>query len=117
MDICFFTSSSSFSESSLNKQYSICLGYQIKDYISTHRGAYLETMVYEGVNSRLYGAIYGPYLELRLYWHRPSLPISNTTAIYIRIGDRINDFTGYDFHHCGVADKFGETASTAQKDL
>ena len=87
------------------------------DYFSTHRGAYLGSMPYEGVNSRLYGAIYGPYLELRLYWHRPSLNISNSTAMYIRIGDRINDFTGYDFHHCGVGDKFGETASTSQVDL
>lgn len=74
-------------------------------------------MPYEGVNSRLYGAIYGPYLELRLYWHRPSLNISNSTAIYIRIGDKINDFTGYDFFHCGVGDKFGDSASTSQIDL
>jgi hypothetical protein len=116
-DICFFTSDSSFSQSSWSQQYSACFGFQIDGYRSTYRGVNLGSMNFEGVNSKIYGGIYGPFLELKLFWYRNSLTMTNTSNIYIQIGSQINSAVGYDYFQCGVGDFYGSGIGSLQSDL
>lgn len=115
VDICFFTSASAFSQSSWTKQYSACFGYQIAAYVSTFRGTYLGTMLFEGVNSKVYGGIYGPFLQLKLFWYRQSAAMTNTSNLIIRIGDE--GTIGYDYFKCGVGDYYGSNHNAMLKDL
>lgn len=57
-EICFFTSDVAFSETVWSMQYRNCFGYTTTSYISTFKGSYLETMAFEGIESRLYGGIF-----------------------------------------------------------
>lgn len=117
MEVCFFTSDAEFSESSWSKQYQACYGYSVINFVSTYRGNYLTTMGFEGVNAKVYGGIYGPILQMQLYWYRPNPTITNTSAMVIQIGDKVSDLVGYDYYQCGVGDFFGESPTSLQRDL
>lgn len=73
--------------------------------------------MFEGVNSLVYGGIYGPFFNFQLFWYRNSLPMSNTTNIIIRVGDKISDDLGYDFFVCGVGDYYGTDHTNLNRDL
>lgn len=117
VEVCFFTADAVFSASVLNKQYSLCAGYQVDSYVSTYRGSTLGTMMFEGVSSRVYGGFYGPYLQLKLYWYRPNPTVTNTSSIIIRVGDEISEAVGYDYFVCGGSDYFGNSLSSLLSDL
>lgn len=116
MEICFFTADSAFNASVLNKQYSICFGYQVDSYVSTFRGMNLGSMQFEGVDSNLYGGIYGPYLQLQLYWYRPSPNVTNTSNLILQIGNGVNAIVGNDYFICGAGDYFGTDISNLMFD-
>ena len=65
----------------------------------------------------MYGGIYGPYLQLQLFWYRNSATISNSSNMIIRIGDQINSALGYDFYVCGTGDHYGTSSSALYQDL
>ena len=115
--MCFFTSDSVFSQSTWSKQYEVCYGYQVNNYVSTYRGTYLGAMDFEGVSSQVYGGIYGPYLQMQLFWFRNSPIIGNSSNMIIRAGNQINADLGYDFYICGDGDYYGKSISTLSKDL
>lgn len=74
-------------------------------------------MPFEGVNSNVYGGIYGPFLNMQLFWYRNSLTMTNATSIIIRIGEEISPELGYDYHKCGSGDYYGPSPSTMREDL
>ena len=72
----------------------------------------------EGVSSVLYGGVFsGTSLTLQLFWYRPSSNMTNSSALYIRLGGSISSTVGYDFYQCGVGDFFGSDTSTLLTDL
>jgi hypothetical protein len=95
----------------------MCFGYEINSYVSTYRGPYITTMAFEGVNSLVYGGVYGPYLVMQLFWYRPSPNMTNTTNITIQIGNQIDENVGNDYYVCGVGDYYGASSSSISKDL
>ena len=115
--VCFFTSDIAFTQSTWERQYEVCYGYQVNNYVSTYRGSDLGTMDFEGVSSNVYGGIYGPNLQLQLYWFRGSTSISNTSALTIRVGNQISSDLGYDFFVCGSGDYYGASATALSRDL
>lgn len=117
VEVCFFTSDSAFSQSSWTQQYTACFGYQAQNYLSVLRGAYLGTMGFEGVASKIYGGVYGPLLQLRLFWLRNSSAMPNSSNIIIQIGDQISSIVGNDYYQCGVGDYYGFGLSSLLSDL
>lgn len=47
-------------------------------------------MIFEGVNSKMYGGVYGPFLNLKIFWFRNNPSIANTSNLYIQIGDQMS---------------------------
>lgn len=74
-------------------------------------------MMFEGVNSLVYGGIYGPFYNFQLFWFRNSLTMSNTSNIIVRIGNQINEDLGYDYFVCGVGDYYGTDHTQLNRDL
>lgn len=72
-------------------------------------------MMFEGVSSKVYGGIYGPFLQMKLFWYRKSATIANTSNIIIRVGDQMA--IGYDFYKCGAGDYYGSNENALLKDL
>lgn len=73
--------------------------------------------MFEGISSSVYGGIYGPYLQLQLYWYRNSPTVTNTGGIIVQIGSKINEAIGKDYYICGSGDYYGNDPSTLQSDL
>lgn len=107
VEICFFTADSVFTASLLNKQYTICFGYQLDSYVSTFRGVNLGTMRFQGADSTVYGGVYGPLLQFQLYWYRPNTTIANASNLIIQIGSSVNEVVGSDYYICGSGDYYG----------
>ena len=68
-------------------------------------------MSFDGVNSDMYGGIYGPYLTLKLFWYRSSPNITNTSSMTLQIGEKINNIIGYDYYVCGDGDYYGTSVT------
>ena len=64
----------------------------------------------------MFGGVYGPYLQLQIFWYRNSLSMPNTSNIKIQIGNQISSDIGYDYYICGSGDFYG-TSSNTMKDL
>jgi hypothetical protein len=68
-----------------------CYGYQISTtYVSTFRGISLGKMNFEGVESKVYGGVTGPFMNMNLFWYRKNPSLSNTSALIIQIGGQVN---------------------------
>jgi hypothetical protein len=75
--------------------------------------------MFEGVESNVYGGVYGPFLQLQLYWFRNSPNVTNTTNIIIQIGNQISEVVGKDYFVCGNSggDYYGVDVLNLQPDL
>lgn len=74
-------------------------------------------MGFEGVSSKIYGGIYGPLLQLKLFWYRNNSVMSNSSNIIIQLGDQISAVVGNDYYQCGVGDYYGFGLSSLLSDL
>ena len=74
-------------------------------------------MFFEGVSSEVYGGIYGPFLQLQLFWYRNSANISNSSNMIVRVGNQISTDLGYDYYVCGTGDHYGTSTSSLFQDL
>lgn len=59
------------------------------------------------MDSTVYGGVFGPFLQLQLYWYRPNTTITNTTNLIIQIGSSVNEAVGSDYYICGSGDYYG----------
>jgi hypothetical protein len=69
------------------------------------------------VNSNVYGGVFGPYLQLQLFWYRPSATVTNTSNIIIQLGSQVNEAVGNDYFICGAGDYYGTNILNILSDL
>lgn len=92
VQICFYTSDSSFDISNWKGSYSVCSFFEITNYYSTFRGLYLKDIKLNGYPVSLYGYIGGPYVTIDTFFYHstPLYTYTSYPAIVLELGAASN---------------------------
>ena len=86
--VCFYTSDSTFNEQTWSTFLKQCYYFEVENYMSTFRGAFLKQFSSNGYQMSAFGYVDGPYLtdNIFLYQSAPLYTYLQEPALIIEIG-------------------------------
>ena len=99
LQVCFYTSGSTFAAATFNQGSSACYNYEIDNLVSTFVGPYIKSFMLNGYNTSIYGYIDGPYVQNKvfIYQEAPQFTYVQVPAVAIEIGTTAGGH-GQDFY-------------------